>query len=80
MIETNLADAKARLNELVARVEAGETVVITRRGKSVARLIPPEVRKVKVDVAALQELVAELPSQATSADVVVREMRDSDRF
>ena len=34
----NLADAKARLSELVDRVEAGDTIDITRRGKPVARL------------------------------------------
>jgi prevent-host-death family protein len=33
-----LADAKARLSELVNRVEAGESIEITRRGKPVARL------------------------------------------
>ena len=34
----NLADAKAHLSELVDRVEAGESIDITRRGKPVARL------------------------------------------
>jgi hypothetical protein len=33
----NLADAKARLSELVDRVEAGDTIDILRRGKRVAR-------------------------------------------
>jgi prevent-host-death family protein len=34
----NLADAKAHLSELVDRVEAGDSIAITRRGKPVARL------------------------------------------
>ena len=34
----NLADAKAHLSELVDRVEAGDSIDITRRGKPVARL------------------------------------------
>ena len=33
----NLADAKAHLSELVDRVEAGDSIDITRRGKPVAR-------------------------------------------
>lgn len=33
-------EAKARLDELVSRVEAGEEVVIGRDGTPVARLIP----------------------------------------
>ena len=44
MVTVNIAQAKARLGE---RVEAGEKVVITRRGKPVAHLSPvvaPESR------------------------------------
>lgn len=37
-----LFEAKNRLSELVDRVLAGETVDITRHGKVVARLAPPE--------------------------------------
>lgn len=33
-------EAKARFSALLAAVEAGETVVITRRGKVVAKMIP----------------------------------------
>ena len=32
-------DARARLSELVDRVEAGEQVVLTRRGRPVVRLV-----------------------------------------
>lgn len=33
-------EAKTKLAELLDRVEAGETVVITRRGRPVAQLVP----------------------------------------
>jgi prevent-host-death family protein len=33
-------EAKTHLSKLVERVEAGEEVVITRRGKPAARLVP----------------------------------------
>ena len=36
-----LSEAKNRLSELIHRVEAGEEIAITRRGKVVARLVPP---------------------------------------
>ena len=36
MVTVNLAQAKARLSELLDKVEAGQEVVITRRGKAVA--------------------------------------------
>jgi prevent-host-death family protein len=41
------SDAKARLSELLDKVEKGETVVITRRGRPVARLVPEEGRRQK---------------------------------
>jgi prevent-host-death family protein len=36
-----IREARARLAELVDRAERGETVVITRSGREVARLGPP---------------------------------------
>lgn len=38
-------EARARLAELVDRAERGETVVITRSGREVARLGPPARRE-----------------------------------
>ena len=35
-----MSSAKARLTELVRRAEAGEEVVLTRRGQAVVRLMP----------------------------------------
>ncbi len=34
-------EAKTHLSRLLERVDAGEEVVITRRGEEVARLVPP---------------------------------------
>ena len=39
MISVPLAQAKNQLSELISRVEHGETVAVTRRGKPVAQLI-----------------------------------------
>ena len=39
MNTVSLAEAKAHLSELVDRVQAGDTIAITRYGKTVARLI-----------------------------------------
>jgi prevent-host-death family protein len=39
--EVGAFEAKAKLGQLLDRVEAGEEVVITRRGKAVAKLVPP---------------------------------------
>lgn len=76
----SLADAKARLSELIDKVEAGETVEITRRGRPVARLTPLAPQLHKVDVAALRRLAAVLPMQKQGATEAIRTMRDSDRY
>jgi prevent-host-death family protein len=39
------ADAKAHFSELLARVEAGETITISRHGRPVARLVPARKRE-----------------------------------
>ncbi len=39
MINIPVAEAKNRLSELIARVEAGEEIAVTRRGKPVVRLV-----------------------------------------
>lgn len=41
MREIGAFEAKTRLSELLAAAEAGETILITRRGLPVARLVPP---------------------------------------
>lgn len=40
----NVHQAKTQLSRLLARVEAGEDVVIARRGEPVARLVPCKPR------------------------------------
>lgn len=44
-------DAKTHLPQLLDRVEHGETIVITRHGKPVAKLVPATAEKVRPDVA-----------------------------
>jgi len=39
-MQMNIAEAKARLSELVAAAENGEEVIIARGGQPVARIIP----------------------------------------
>ena len=42
MSQVNIAEAKARLSELLDRALAGEEIVIARAGKPLARLAPLE--------------------------------------
>ena len=81
MERINLADAKARLSEIVDRVEAGESIEIVRRGKPAARLVPAvDKREWKpVDVGALHKLHAKMPVQEPAGEFV-RRMRDEARY
>jgi prevent-host-death family protein len=50
VMETPIGEAKKRLCELVDLVETGETVVIMRHGRPVARLVPtPSVQPWRVE-------------------------------
>ena len=42
MTQVNVHEAKTHLSKLLARVEAGEEVVIARDGKPVAKLVRPD--------------------------------------
>ena len=76
----SLADAKARLSELIDKVEAGETVEITRRGKPVAKVVPARPPLQPIDWDALDRLAKRMPKQKQGAGEFVRAMRDSDRY
>ncbi len=76
----SLADAKARLSELVDRVEAGGSIEITRRGKPVARLVAVAEPRKPIDLALLRTFTAGLPPSSQSAADLVRSMRDDDRY
>ena len=76
----SLAEAKARLSELIDKVEAGNTVEITRRGKPVAKVVPAETPRKPIDWEALRQLRTRMPMQKESAEEFIRRMRDSDRY
>jgi len=76
MDRISLAEAKAHLSEIIDRVEAGESVEITRRGKPAARIVPAPPARQPIDVAALRALRESLPYQAESAVDLIRKMRD----
>jgi prevent-host-death family protein len=82
VVDVSIAEAKAKLSEIVAAVEAGETHVITRRGKVVAKIVPAGDRHPnrKLDVEALRKLTDSMPMANVSAGELVRQMRDDDRY
>ncbi len=75
-----LAEAKAQLSALLDAVEAGDEVVITRRGKAVARLVRdrqgPQNEVAMPWPQRLRSFHAGEPSLALSAVELVRELRE----
>ena len=55
MLTINPAHAKAHLGELIDEIENGEEVVITRRGRSAARLGAIKCPKQPIDFEELEE-------------------------
>lgn len=76
MQTVSVAEAKAHLSELLNQVEAGEEIVITRRGQPVARIKGFDKPLKPIDFEEMDRLRASLPpSQVSSADLI-RQMRD----
>ena len=76
MVTVNLAQAKARLSELLDKVEAGQEVVITRRGKAVAHLSAAVRPKKPLPLRELAEFRATMPRLRRPAAELLREARD----
>lgn len=74
MEAVNLADAKARLSELVGRALSGEDIQISRRGKPAVRLVPLEADKQPFDWAALKAFRETLTYDPTDSVVEMRKL------
>ena len=74
MSAITLAETKAHLSYLLDQVEAGEEVVITRRGQPVARILP--VEKPKHAVKSLAGFRSRMPRWRKSSAELLREMSD----
>lgn len=63
--EVNAFEAKTRLSELLRETERGKSFIIRRRGKVVARLVPPQkeerVPDLKRILASFQEIRRRIP-------------------
>ncbi len=72
MREIQASDAKAHLAQLLSDVERGETIVITRHGRPIARLVPEaDGRRGEVDRAfEMLGQVAERSGGISAAELV----------
>lgn len=78
MREVSVSHARRHLSALLAAVEAGETVIITRFGQPIARLEP--ITTGKGPFPDRTELRSSVPPIRTSAEATVRELREDSRY
>ncbi len=76
MVTVNPARAKARLSELPDKVETGQEVAITRRGKAVAHLSAAAGPKKPLPLGELAAFRSTMPRLRRPAADLLREVRD----
>jgi prevent-host-death family protein len=79
MREITASEAKTQLPQLLDEVEHGETIVITRHGRAIARLVPEAERR-RADVhAAIEDIKALRRSMPKLSAAEVRELIEEGR-
>jgi prevent-host-death family protein len=73
VVQVTAAEAKARLSSLLDAVENGQSVVITRRGKAIAELVPR--RLVRDLLPQLRALRNSLPEQSSTPVETIKTIR-----
>ena len=76
----SVAQTKAHLSNLLEQIEQGEEILITRRGRPVARLVSAAKKKVPLDLERLRKLRATQPMAKTPAETLIRAMRNAARY
>ena len=80
MKQVGLAEAKARLSELVADVESGSTIEISKRGKVVAMIVPVQRPTKKIDIERLRRHQQSLTSPVQNTDTELAQWKDENRY
>lgn len=73
MRQVNIAEAKAHLSDLIARAEAGETILISRRGRPVVERRAIQQPRQPIDVEALRAIIMTLPETPSGTVEAMRE-------
>lgn len=76
----SIAEAKAQLSAIVAMVENGEPVTITKRGIAVVKIVPVNAAPVKpkMDLEKLRAFRASITPLKVSGADMIRRMRDGE--
>jgi prevent-host-death family protein len=79
MREIGAFEAKNRLGQLLDLVEQGEEVVITRHGKAVARLVPPNIGFSRLQAREAAQRIREMSRGVRLGGLEVKDLIDEGR-
>jgi prevent-host-death family protein len=77
-MEISVKEARARLSDLLKRAEKGEEVLLLRRGKKIARLVP--ATKLQKTLPSLKEFRASIRIKGKPLSMAVVKGREEGRF
>ena len=77
-MEISVKEARSKFSSLLTQVKEGEEVVIRRRGKEVARLLPPPNKRRRLP--SLKDFRASIHIKGKPLSAVLRQARDEDRY
>lgn len=78
MRKVSVKEARQNLRELIEQVAAGEEIILLRRGKEVARIVPPKRSRKKLpSLESLRESI-HLKGKALSQEVI--SAREEERY
>jgi prevent-host-death family protein len=85
MREIQASEAKAHLSQLLDDVEHGETIIITRHGRAIARLMPEASRRrreIDEALADIKELAREIAGKhgPVGADEIVASIHEGHKY
>jgi len=80
MPEVSIAEAKTHFSALVDKALAGESVLITRRGKPIAKIVPVPTAKKAIKLGDLRSLTKDERVFGSNDDDFIRQFRDFDRY
>ncbi len=78
MLEINVKEARSNLSSILDRVEKGEEIVITRRGKRIARI--SNIDNKPTPLKSLKQFRNKISIKGTSLSQTVINQRENERY
>ncbi len=77
MLEINIKEARSGFSKLLNKVEQGQDIILTRRGKRIACLVSPEKREHLQSLKEFRKSIV-LPGEGLGASILTG--RDKERY